>query len=159
MIRLQFIGMADPASRLIEWFSAGHFSHVDAVMPDGTLLGARSDSVGGKPPGVQIRPQGYEKFQSQVVFEIPTTPEQETKFYSFLRSQLGKHYDKEAIFGFIFDRDWREQDSWICSELQSAALEASGIVPQLYVAANKITPFFLAGIVSAIGGKVIFSTS
>jgi hypothetical protein len=37
----QFVRQAGVASDVIAWFSAGHFSHVDYVMDDGTLLGAR----------------------------------------------------------------------------------------------------------------------
>jgi hypothetical protein len=54
-IKLRFVRGLDFSSRVIAWFSAGHLSHVDAVMPDGSLLGARSDVIKGIPTGVQIR--------------------------------------------------------------------------------------------------------
>jgi hypothetical protein len=54
MIRLQFVLGTGLSSQAIAWFSAGHFSHVDAVLPDNRLLGARSDVVGGKPPGYRF---------------------------------------------------------------------------------------------------------
>jgi uncharacterized protein YycO len=140
------------SSRAIAWFSAGHFSHVDAVLPDGRLLGARDDHVGGQPPGVRIRPPNYVKWSRRVVMKVPASAEQTYKFYAFLRDQLGKPYDSEAIWAFAFNRDWRAPDSWICSELQSAAGEYSGLMPRLYLAANKITPVACALAFSAVGG-------
>lgn len=151
MIQLQFSRQHDVGSSLIAWFSAGDLSHVDCILPSGLLLGARSDKVGGKPAGVQYRPPDYAKFVRVVRFSIPTTQEQTDKFYDFLFHQLGKPYDNSTILGFISGRNWREQDSWICSELQAAALEAAGIVGPLYLSANKITPVALALLVSGIG--------
>ena len=52
------------------------------------------------------------------------------------------------------NRDWRNPDSWICSELQTAAGEKSAILRPLYLAANKITPVASALVYSAAGGVV-----
>jgi hypothetical protein len=158
-IQLQFVCEAALSSRAIAWFSAGHLSHVDAVLDDGNLLGARDDRVGGKPSGVQIRPQGYIKFSRRVVMTVPTSPLQSKSFYTFLISQIGKPYDKEAIWAFMFNRNWRADDSWICSELVTAAGEKSGILPALYLAANKITPVSCAVAFSAVEGTVRPSTA
>jgi uncharacterized protein YycO len=154
-IHLQFVCEALLSSQIIAWFSAGHFSHVDCLLDDGTLLGARSDLVGGKPAGVQIRPAGYAKFSSRVVMTVPCSAEQKQIYLDFLISQVGKPYDSEAILAFFFNREWRESDSWICSELQAAAGEKSLIFPKLYLAANKITPVACALAFSAVGGKII----
>jgi hypothetical protein len=151
-IKLQFVCEAALSSEAIAWFSSGHFSHVDAIMPDGTLLGARSDSEGGQPSGVRRRPPGYATFSKCVVMTVPCNDYQACGFYSFLESQIGKPYDWRAIYAFILNRNWREDDSWICSELVAAAGEASGILPMLYLAANKITPVSCAIAYSAVGG-------
>lgn len=153
-ISLQFVLGSGMSSAAIAWFSSGHFSHVDCVMPDGSLLGARSDRVGHRPAGVQIRPAFYETWKQRVVMSIETTPAQEKCFYQFLNAQVGKPYDSSAIWGFAAGRDWREKDSWFCSELQMAALEDAGIVPELYTPFNKIAPVTLCTVSSAIGGKV-----
>lgn len=151
-IKLQFVCEAALSSRAIAWFSSGHLSHVDCLLDDGTLLGARSDAIGGKPPGVQIRPQGYTNWVRREVMTIPCTSNEKKVYNDFLNDQLGKPYDSEAIWAFFFDRDWRENDSWICSELQAAAAEKSGIVLPLYLAANKIVPVSCALALSAVGG-------
>lgn len=155
-IRLQFVSEHDLGSAVIGWFSAGYLSHVDAIWGNGAdLLGARSDNPGGFGYGVRVRAAGYAKFNRRVVMTIPTTQEQDLKWQQFLNNQQGKPYDSEAIWAFVFNRNWREQDSWICSELQAAALEEAGIVPQLYLATNKITPNALALTVSALPGVTI----
>lgn len=154
-VKLQFVCENALSSHIIAWFSQGHFSHVDAILPDsgGMLLGARSDAVGGQPPGVRIRTPDYVKFERKVIMTIPATAIQEKAFYDFLHRQVGKPYDTEALWAFVVNRDWREHDSWICSEVQSAAGEISLIFPKpLYLAANKITPVGCALAFSAVGG-------
>jgi hypothetical protein len=140
-ITLQLSSMEDVGSLAIRAFSHGPYSHVDAVLPDGNLLGARSDQIGSVPPGVQIRLPGYANFSTLNHVVLPTTPECETAFYDFLRTQIGKPYDHSAILGFAFDRNWRDADSWFCSELVAAALEKAGYFSFCLAApANKITP-------------------
>ena len=153
-IRLQFVCENALSSQVIAWFSAGHFSHVDAVLPgpNGNLLGARSDSVGGVKPGVQVRPPNYARFARRIVMTVPATMIQTTMFYDFLKRQVGRPYDSEAIWAFAFNRDWRQNDSWICSELVCAAGEYARILPALYLAANKITPVSCALAYSVVGG-------
>jgi hypothetical protein len=153
-IRWQFVCERALASQAIAWFSAGHFSHVDCLLDDGRLLGARSDHAGGVPPGVQIRPANYTAFSRRVVMTLACTAEQQAAYYAFLDRQLAKPYDSEAIWAFVFNRDWRAHDSWICSELQAAAGEDCQIVHPLYLAANKITPVAWALAASAAGALV-----
>jgi uncharacterized protein YycO len=154
MIRLQFVRGMGISSSAISWFSAGHFSHVDAILPNGSLLGSRSDQIGLIPPGVQIRPPYYEKWKERVVMVLPQSSGYDEAFIAFLHSQLGKPYDKTAIWGFVAGRDWREDDSWFCSELLSAALEISRACPVLYAPRNKVTPAALATVMSALGAIV-----
>ena len=82
------------------------------------------------------------------------TAEQKAAYLAFLYDQVGKPYDSEAIWAFLFNRDWRETDSWICSELAAAGAEHAKIVPPVYLAANKITPVAFALAMSAVSGTV-----
>jgi hypothetical protein len=156
---LQFVAERAIGSDVIGWFSAGHLSHVDAVLPDGMLFGARSDRTGTgamrRSPGVQARPPGYLRFSRCAIARVPAGEEAARRWLEFLAAQDGKPYDWRAIWGFVVNRDWRQPDSWICSELQARALEVAGIMPPLYLAANKITPVALALAVSAIPGATI----
>jgi uncharacterized protein YycO len=128
------------------------FSHVDIVLPSGELLGARSDEVGGKPPGVQVRPAGYTGTERFEVFELPATPTQESAFYAYALEQVGKPYDKLAILAFVLGRNWRDEGHWFCSELGAAATEKAGLCDELYLPANKIMPTTWAVVLSALGG-------
>lgn len=151
MITIQFVGAASIGGELIEWFDHGRFSHVDAVLPDGRLLGARSDSVGGAQPGVQIRTPDYAAWNAILRVDLPSTPEMEAKFYAFLKAQIGKPYDKTAIVGFVTGRDWRDSNAWFCSELVAAALEACGWFKwPLIVPDEKVAPDDLALLVSVL---------
>lgn len=146
MIKLRFVQAPGLASKAIEIFERGWASHVDAVLPDGfpgagMLLGARSDAVGGMPPGVRIRPFGYEIVDRAVTVALACSPAVEGKWVQFLMGQCGKPYDELAIAAFPADRDWRETDSWFCSELQARALEVCGFFPApINTPANEITP-------------------
>jgi hypothetical protein len=153
MITLQFVKGSGIGSSLIGWFGGGDFSHVDAVIGP-TLIGARDNWIDSYPPGVQNRPIGYEKWKLQVQFDIPATETQQKMWEAFLRSQIGKPYDQKAIVGFIIGRDWQNESSWICSELQAAALQHCGIFGDLYLADSRITPNALALLVSGIPGTI-----
>lgn len=133
--------MADAESALIRAFDHGAFSHVDAIDEASNLWGARSDVDAGIPAGVQCRPPGYAVFSVIKHVTLATTPECGAAFWAFVKSQTGKPYDASAILAFALDRDWRKADSWFCSEILAAALEAAGYFSYTLAApANKITP-------------------
>lgn len=140
MVQLQFVGAKGLSSDLIKMFGHGlHVSHVDAVMPDQWLLGARYDNIGGG-KGVRIRPPGYEQWEYIKRVSFPCTQEQEVLFYDFLKAQVGKPYDWSAIVAFAVNRDWRNPDAWFCSELQGAALETARLMKRLVLPTNKLDP-------------------
>ena len=119
---------------LIRYGTRCDWSHVDAVLPDGRLLGAR---ISG---GVQIREPGYEKFAATRRMAIET--DLANDIYANLYSQIGKPYDWRAIIAFgLGDRDWREEDSWFCSELQIWAVEKAGFFSrQLDIPTDRLSP-------------------
>ena len=124
MISLQFSATDTFKSKLIRLFSHGAgYSHVDAILADGTLLGSRADTLCGIPAGVQIRPKDYIPFSKVLRIDLTASDIQTTAFYDFLQTQIGKPYDKRAIIGFLFGRDWRGTSSWFCSELIGFGLE------------------------------------
>jgi hypothetical protein len=142
-IILQFVASDDPLSNLIKHFSRGWCSHVDAVLDSGELLGARLDG------GVKIRPADYEKFSRRRRVLLPAPVEVTEAFYGFLRDQLGKPYDMAAIAGFVFDRDWRDDDAWFCSEVDARGLEVCKWLPNpLASMPSGITPRDLELVVS-----------
>lgn len=91
--------------------------------------------------GVAIRPTNYEPFSLDDRFVVETTPERKAVIIQFALAQVGKSYDLTALLGILAHRDWREDDSWFCSELVAAAFEA-GDEPLLnpHAKLNRITP-------------------
>jgi hypothetical protein len=143
-ITLQFVTCSNPGSWAIRTFQRGWCSHVDSVMDDGRLLGARLDG------GVAIRPSNYEKFSrvERVVIAMPYYKER--PYWDFLKALLGKPYDKLAIVAFAVNRDWRSPDAWFCDELVAAGLEHAEVVRKLAPCVNRLDVRDLYLIVSAI---------
>jgi hypothetical protein len=146
MIRLRFVTCHDAISFGIRAFEYGFWaSHTEAVMPDGTLLGAHYEG------GVQARPADYDfgKSVREEIVSLPADDAMTDKFHAFLRAQVGKPYDLESIVALVARRDWQAPDSWFCSELIAAALVACGwFTAPLATEFNHITPRDLLLIVS-----------
>jgi uncharacterized protein YycO len=117
-IKLQFSAQNKIGSMLIRWRDWSDYSHVDTVLPDGSLLGARGDSVKIRAP--------Y-KTSKKLILCIEVTKQQEKDYYAALFDQLLKPYDYAGIFGFVANRDWQEDDKWFCSELVMYCLMKAGI--------------------------------
>ena len=127
MIVLQFAAQDNLPTALIELYGHGFPSHVDLVLPDGGLLGARIDADGAPAAGVQIRKPGYANFTRIERWGIPVSPPVEAKYYELARAQIGKPYDWQAIAAFAVGRDWRNPDAWMCSELQTWLCEQAPV--------------------------------
>lgn len=139
MITIRFVTTAgDPVSEGIRRFEYGFWAtHVEALMPDGTLLGAHAEG------GVQARPRDYDKgkFSQEMFLSIPATPAETESFHQFMREQVGKPYDFLGIAGLALARDWQNPDAWFCSELVAAGLSHCGIFPpHLATEFNHVTP-------------------
>jgi hypothetical protein len=152
-IILQYVGNPSFASRLIEWKGSGQFSHVDIVLPDERLLGARSDKTGGAAAGVQIRTPNYDRWFAVSRLTLPLDRTQTKQFMDFAFAQIGKPYDKMAIFAFILNRNWDDSDAWFCDELVMAcASQVKGLFDYpLAVAKNKIDVGMSFAILSTYG--------
>lgn len=150
-VTLQFSRQSGFFSWLISYFAHGEYSHVDAVEKDGRLYGSRSDICAEVKAGVQSRPDSYGKFIATKRVTLTITDEQADKFWDFMYNQRGKPYDKMAILAFAIDRNWREDDSWYCSELVASGLEYCDFFAHpLCVRAAKITPDDLLLVLSAV---------
>lgn len=115
MIQLQFSSQNKPGSWLIQKFTWSRFSHVDFVLPDGRLLGARGHG------GVQIREP--ELFPTLARFDIDAPD----SVLDHAMSQIGKPYDWPAILGFMAKRQWQDKNAWFCSELVAWSFQAAGV--------------------------------
>ena len=130
-ISFQFSTTNDPLSKMIRDKTHSKFSHVDIVTSEGLLLGSQYSEPDGD--GVRIRQPNYQNFSFKEIVTITATTEQHDAFWRFLYNQVGKPYDTESIIDIgigidLFHRNWRDDDSWFCSELAAAGVETSGIL-------------------------------
>lgn len=103
----------DPISIGIRFVTRSNWSHA-GLYHDGMFLSAQKD-------GVKLRP--HDKNSKLLFLKVPKAAE----VCTWMNTQLGKPYDFTAIFGILIDRNWREDDSWFCSELVAWACEKAGI--------------------------------
>jgi hypothetical protein len=158
MIKLQFSRSTELVSLLIAKACRSQFSHVDAVLEDGNLLGA-SDSpnapvIVGNPSGVAIRPPDYQPFAIRRIAHVYVPARVEIRFYASLHAQLGEPFDNSAMHAVFSGkpdngRNWKDDGAWFCSELKAWAFEEAGAldVPPL-ISKDRVTPPDLLLIIS-----------
>ena len=143
LITLRFVSSSDLVSRIIKGGQMGFgYQHVEALMPDGALLGAHIQG------GVQARAGGYDfgTFSHDLFVTIPCADAAQTAFETFLTEQIGKPYDTLAIAeladGFLTGEapNWPASPSWICSALQTAATITAGIIKGAPATVRLATP-------------------
>ena len=137
-ISLFFTDEATIPQAIARFFTRSWCSHVDVVMPNGALLGARPNWEANG--GVQVRLPGYHDFTRSIAVELPCDAAVVNAFYAFCQEQIGKPYDWRADVMWFSSRDWSKPNSWMCSELIAAGLVASGYFERLYVTASRISP-------------------
>lgn len=142
-INLQFSATGGPISRLIRWRTKSHYSHVDFVLPDGTLLGAQFKAKGGD--GVKIRPANYAKFIRIGFYHVDVPDAVGESVIAWAKSQIGKPYDLEGALGIFFgQRNWHEDDSWFCYELIAEAFDQAKF-PLVTQPVNLVLPQMIFG--------------
>lgn len=130
-IRLLFSRGKTLVSTSIATVTLSWCSHVDFILPDGSLLGA----VPSK--GVILQPATDREFFARAEEYIVDAP---ASAIEYAVSQLGKPYDWSGVFSFLFpERDWQDDSKWFCSELVFASLAQAGVL-LLNGNPHKITP-------------------
>jgi hypothetical protein len=161
MIPLRAVMGYGPSSGLIAWRTNGLFSHIDARVPPGgianipwapgSLVGSRSDKIGGQPPGLRCRPYGYERVLRAMHFYLPATEEQEIIFWNHLYSEDGYAYDKPGILSYVFNSNMHAPGEFYCSAVILDGLEASDWMKPTYQPYWKIAPGPLTDTVTTHG--------
>lgn len=152
-ITLSFVCGRDISSRLIAWWGNGYegYSHVDAILPDGSRLGARDDEVDGIPPGVQIRPHDYGKWIRRKDVEIQVSDFTFRQWLRDAKARVGSQYDSGAIVDFILGSNrFHNGGHWICSAYQTELLVARQLLKHPSIPFAQITPNSLLLMVSQI---------
>lgn len=149
-IVLQFVQGSGWGAGMIKWFGHGAWSHVDAVLPDGSLLGARNDVIDGIPPGVQIRPGSYVANETVRRIVLAATDEQANAFYQCMHDQIGMPYNRIGILAFVVNANWSSVGGRFCSQAVTVALQACKWLRELTEPPSKIDPDDLLLILSAL---------
>ena len=143
MITLRFVTCSDLVSHAIRGAEMGFWaSHVEALMLDGTLLGAHASG------GVRARPYGYDagKWTRELLVQVPSSDEQTIQWERWLYSQVGQPYDMVAMGELALGEltgeapDWARSDSWICSALMTAGLVTIGVLKAAPTTVRLATP-------------------
>jgi hypothetical protein len=156
---LQFSTSPAFASSIIRRLTHSPFSHVDIILPGEGLLGVSGpDNDIGDPGGVMIR-----SFNAWPYLTLPKVaklrgPEDKIRTaIDWTRSQIGKPFDHAALWHFLDDlaekpkRNWRDENSWICSEISCRAIEISGLLSySLLAIKERISPGDLLLIVNPL---------
>ncbi len=145
-VTIQFSSSTAWQSWVIRKLCHSDFSHVDLVLPDGSLLGASdqgplSPCLAGSPEGVAIRPANYQEFYIRRNAIIETSLAE--RIYELATSQLGKPFDSGAMKAFFSseNRDWIEDSHWFCSELIAWCFMKSQYWPiPIMWAKNRVSP-------------------
>lgn len=67
-----------------------------------------------------------------------TVPDEKAAM-DFVRSQIGKPYDKGVFLSVLLHRNWESSSAWFCNELLEAAIIAGGRI-RFRDGLNRITP-------------------
>jgi uncharacterized protein YycO len=96
------------------------------------------------PEGVRCRPPGYCTPSHEMHCHVEVPDAVAVKIMGFAWQQVGKPYDFRSILGFLIRRDWRERDSWFCSELVAYSFEQAGWPLLRTGECNRINPSSLS---------------
>lgn len=102
-------------------FEGGQYNHTGFILPDGRVIEVTGEY------GVHFKPSidsVVSRSTKLKIYEISLPNEKLA--VEFLFNQIGKPYDRTAIWGFILRRDWQEDDSWTCAELLGMFLLIGG---------------------------------
>ena len=156
-IAVQLVRAPGLLSHAIAWWGSGWdgYSHGDILLSDGTLLGARSDRVklkDGKsiPPGVQVRPQGYARWERRTLFWKSANASLVGAFERAARAKLGTAYDKDGILRLILGREPLDDGNDFCSCLIMTALQEVSEVGPLSLVPQQISPDSCGLVLSAL---------
>lgn len=133
MIEALFTRSHRVGSYIIRTASWSNWSHVDLILPSGSLIGSAA------PHGVVISDFEHRLNISSAAAIVTYTGD----IYHaerWARSQLGKPYDWFGVAGLGLHRDWERDGMWWCSEFVAKALKEGGHSPYRCEVMNRITP-------------------
>lgn len=140
-VRIALFEGVSVVSRLIRWQTRSSYSHVAAIMQDGSVIEAWHK--GGvrhvhsldflHTPGTLVH-----------IFEVNIPDHFQVDYFDFLMLQVGKKYDFRSVFRFITRKRGMSDGKWFCSELVFEALQYANIVPLRRIQSQDVSPQLLS---------------
>lgn len=97
--------------RAIRWQTRSDFGHVAIKAPSGAVYEALH------PQGVVCWPNGRPDECLATHLTLDVSEDRAERMEKWLRAQVGKPYDRRAIFRFVSRGTYWSNDRWFCSEL------------------------------------------
>ena len=110
----------DCISKIIRKITWSKFSHVVLVSPDQTSY---IESIHGV--GVRELPIGEFFKKGSVEIGKISHPHPE-EVWRLAKKEIGKPYDSMYIYGWLFRRNWQDDEKWACCELVPAMAKRTG---------------------------------
>lgn len=105
-----------PISLLIQLRTLSWWSHIGGIV-DGKVI----EAVGGQGVVVTELPDFIARYSSVDIRKLPVVSRAYAEDY--LRSKVGRPYDKEAALGYLFMLGWDDINAEHCSELISGSTQ------------------------------------
>jgi len=141
---------------LVAWFieigTRAKWDHVEAVLPDGSIIAAHAQG------GVQRCVSGYDtETTAQIVLDVPMAPDMLAKWVAYLESRIGAPYDMGAIVEFVSGFGALHVNAdYICSALTILSFRHSGTIQNpLAEGAHMFSPRDVVLVLSALPGVVV----
>jgi hypothetical protein len=129
-LQIRFIRGTGWDSKVIEWDTRCWTSHVELV----SIFMTFGAQLKGGVKWRSVLDPCYKNVDWIEVFEIQITDLQHERLQKIMEETDGLPYDWRAIVSFgLGQRDWREPDSWFCSEFVCMVLEQLCILLDLGV--------------------------
>lgn len=124
-IRIRLVtDMNDPLSFLIRLDTISKVSHSEAVLRDGSVVGAYETGVTHRSSTADVGST------LQMFVDIPCSPEQIESWEAHLLRRIGMPYDYAALAGFALHTDMHTEGHTICSALVMGALRHVGVLSE-----------------------------
>lgn len=122
MITIRCIAEDNIESEAIRYWTWDQYSHVEFVLPDGTLFGSRLSG------GVQIRPADYIKTSLVTLLSWSGTPEDEATIMTWAKAQIGESYGWKDVVDEALHAELLKPSSMDCSHFVTRALSKAGFM-------------------------------
>lgn len=142
--RVVFARNHRPFSYVIRIATVSLYSHCAVVLDNGDILEAR----GGHGVIITPRAEFYDRYTEVVEMWMPVVDKDAAM--AFWMSQLGKGYDLDMAFGWLFrQHHWQDPDKWSCSEILAAGggifADGARVTPQDILLTCRKEPVVMVG--------------